>query len=53
MAEAKAKKKTRRATDVIDTSGSLADTDRQVDAVCAVLDELGRASARDLERPAD
>ena len=45
--------KARRATDVIDTSGSLADTDRQVDAVCAALDELGRASARDLERPAD
>jgi len=45
--------KARRATDVIDTSGSLADTDRQVDAVCARLDELGRARARDLDRPAD
>jgi dephospho-CoA kinase len=45
--------KARRATDLIDTSGSLADTDRQVDAVCAALDEMGRASARDLARPAD
>jgi len=46
-------KKTERATDVIDTSGSLVETDRQVDAVCAALDELGRAAARDTERPAD
>jgi dephospho-CoA kinase len=45
--------KARRATDVIDTSGILADTDRQVDSVCAALDELGRAPARDLERPRD
>jgi hypothetical protein len=45
--------KARRATDLIDTSGSFADTDRQVDAVCAALDALGRASARGLERPAD
>ncbi len=45
--------KARRATDVIDTSGSVADTDRQIDAVCVALDELGRAPARDLERPAD
>ncbi len=45
--------KARRATDLIDTSSSLADSDRQVDAVCAALDELGRASRRDIERPAD
>jgi dephospho-CoA kinase len=45
--------KARRATDVIDTSSSLADADRQVDAVCAALDELGRASVREIERPAD
>jgi dephospho-CoA kinase len=45
--------KARRATDLIDTSGTLKETDRQVDAVCAALDELGRAPARDLERPRD
>jgi dephospho-CoA kinase len=45
--------KARRATDLVDTSNSLADADRQVDAVCAALDELGRASRRDIERPAD
>jgi dephospho-CoA kinase len=45
--------KASRASDVIDTSGSFADTDRQVDAFCAALDELGKASAHDVERPAD
>ncbi len=45
--------KARRASDVIDTSGSLSDTDRQVDAVCAALEESGRARARDVARPAD
>jgi dephospho-CoA kinase len=44
--------KAKRATDVIDTSGSLADTDRQVEVVCAALNALGRAPARDLARPA-
>jgi dephospho-CoA kinase len=42
-----------RATDLIDTSGSVEDTDRQVDAICSKLDALGRARARDLERQAD
>jgi dephospho-CoA kinase len=37
--------KVRRATDVIDTSGTFAETDRQVDAICRVLDEAaGRGS---------
>ncbi len=44
--------KTRRATDRIDTSGSFADVDFQIDAICATLDEMGRASAPDVERPA-
>lgn len=45
--------KVRRATDLIDTSGSPADADRQVDAVCAALDELGRGSPQGLERQPD
>ncbi len=45
--------KARRATDLIDTSGSFEETDRQVDAVCATLDEMGRESAPDVGRPAD
>jgi dephospho-CoA kinase len=42
-----------RATDLIDTSGSLADTDVQVDAVCAALDELVQVSAREVAPPGD
>ncbi len=45
--------KARRATDLIDTSGSLEETDRQVDAICSTLDEMGRKSAPDVGRPAD
>jgi dephospho-CoA kinase len=37
--------KMRRATDIVDTSGSLEDTDRQVDAICMGLDEVGRTRA--------
>jgi dephospho-CoA kinase len=33
--------KVRRATDLVDTSGSFEDTDRQVDAICTALDEVG------------
>jgi dephospho-CoA kinase len=43
--------KARRASDLIDTSGSLDETNRRVDAICAALDEAGRARA--LGRPAD
>jgi dephospho-CoA kinase len=45
--------KARRATDLIDTSGSFEETDRQVDAICSTLDEMGRESAPDVGRPAD
>ena len=34
-----------RATDVVDTSGTFAETDRQVDALCAVIDGRARFSA--------
>jgi dephospho-CoA kinase len=37
--------KVRRATDIVDTSGSLEETDRQVDAICLALDEIGRTTA--------
>jgi dephospho-CoA kinase len=33
--------KVRRASDVVDTSGSFEETDRQVDAICMALDEVG------------
>ncbi len=33
--------KVRRATDIVDTSGSFEETDRQVDAICTALDEVG------------
>jgi dephospho-CoA kinase len=45
--------KARRATDVIDTSDGLEGTDRQVDAVCATLNELGRVLAREVAPPPD
>ena len=45
--------KARQATDLIDTSGSLADTDAQVDAVCAKLDELGRVQGHEVDPRAD
>ena len=32
--------KVRRATDVVDTSGTFEDTDRQVDGVCKTIDEI-------------
>jgi len=32
--------KVRRATDVVDTSGTFEDTDRQVDGVCREMDEV-------------
>ena len=44
--------KARRATDLIDTSGSLEETNRQVDAVCAALEHLGGDPADEAERPA-
>jgi dephospho-CoA kinase len=45
--------KVRRATDIVDTSGSLEDTDRQVDAICKGLDEVGRTRARETGPPPD
>jgi dephospho-CoA kinase len=45
--------KAARATDLIDTSGGPADADRQIDAICATLDEMGRASVSGAGRPAD
>lgn len=37
--------KVRRATAVVDTSGTFAETDKQVDAICAELDEVARTIA--------
>ncbi len=37
--------KVRRASDVVDTSGSFRETDRQVDAICAAFDDGGGAEA--------
>jgi dephospho-CoA kinase len=39
--------KVRRATDVVDTSGTFDETDRQVDAVCTALDEVATARPDD------
>jgi dephospho-CoA kinase len=45
--------KVRRATDLIDTSGSFADADCQIDAISVRLDEMARASPPDVARLAD
>ena len=37
--------KVRRATDIVDTSGTVEETDRQVDTICLALDEIGRTNA--------
>jgi dephospho-CoA kinase len=42
--------KVRRATDVVDTSGTFEDTDRQVDAVCLALDDACAGPVGDRRR---